>query len=346
MSTFFNNLKRKFTAPKTRHMEKKIKSMENYLGIAKKKFDQMQKDAEFYKGVQEELSKAQRKLKSGGELFKGYTAEIEYKTVSDLGSTVKTSSQELPQPSSAASIFLYGVLKYPCPTLENDEDYKNEIKQLENDFPKDSMGFETALATPNPSLTNRHSKIVYSPDECLEVLEKYEKFCRTCKQKIKDIFEEKKKQFSKEKTELAELSKLTKGFEEGKKPKEILDKWDEIRKWRYAKIKYLKPLEKNDTAREEVYTQIYELAKKIVPTAIENWIKTESEKICVSMSGKNEYIVWFEISTFAGDLKIYQIFYSELTGKKIDERTIELYKQNINNKWNAVFPKNAQLLPF
>ena len=78
MSTFFNNLKRKFTAPKTRHMEKKIKSMENYLGIAKKKFDQMQKDAEFYKGVQEELSKAQRKLKSGGKLFTNYTAEISY----------------------------------------------------------------------------------------------------------------------------------------------------------------------------------------------------------------------------------------------------------------------------
>lgn len=346
MNKFFNNLKRKFTAPKTRDMQKKIESMEDYLGPAKEEFEQMKRDAEFYKKAQEELSLAQRKLKSGGKLFTNYIAEIEYKTVSDLGSTVKTSSQELPQPSSAASIFLYGVLKYPCPTLENDEDYKNEIKQLENDFPKDSMGFETALATPNPSLTNRHSKIVYSPDECLEVLEKYEKFCRTCKQKIKDIFEEKKKQFSIEKTALKELSDLAKGFEEGKKPKETLDKWDKIREWQCRKFYSVKPLEKNDTAQEEVYTQIYELAKKIVPTAIENWIKTESKKICASMSGKNKHIVWNKILTFAGDLKIYQIFYSELTGKRINESKINPYKQNITDKWNAVFPENAQLLPF
>ena len=335
MNKFFNNLKRKFTAPKTRDMQKKIESMEDYLGPAKKKFEQMKTDAEFYKGKQEELSLAQRKLKSGGKLFTNYIAEILYKE-----KTYKVN------PSASPSAFLTGVTDYKSDTLKNNENYIKERKELGEEFRESSMGFSNAVRTQTSEVKNDRDVKALSTTQCSELLKKGEEFCRKYKQEIKDIFEEKKKQFSKEKTALKELSDLAKGFEEGKKPKETLDKWDKIREWQCRKFYSVKPLEKNDTAQEEVYTQIYELAKKIVPTAIENWIKTESEKICASMSGKNKHIVWNKILTFAGDLKIYQIFYSELTGKKIDERKIELYKQNINDKWNEVFPENAQLLPF
>ena len=58
MGKFLNNLKRAFTAPKTRHMQKKIDSMKDYMGFTKKLFEQMEQDAEFFKICEEKFDKS------------------------------------------------------------------------------------------------------------------------------------------------------------------------------------------------------------------------------------------------------------------------------------------------
>lgn len=264
MGTFFNdfknNLKRKFTAPKTGDIPKKIESMNDYLGLAEAEFKKMQEEAVFYKGVETELSKAPRALKSGGELFKGYTVEKPFEEM------------------SRESAFLYGIWNYKCTTLENDDYYKTEKQKLEDAFTGDSYGLDKALATKDSSLTNDPDKKVYSTDECLELLKKYEKFCRTCKQKIKDAFEQKKKQFSQEKTNLMELSSLTKGFDKETDPDTLITKWEEVRKWSISNSTILNH-PKTNPAVTQVYNKALEIAKEKVPKAIEKDITTLCQKI-------------------------------------------------------------------
>ncbi len=259
MGTFFNdfknNLKRKFTAPKTRDIPKKIESMNDYLGLAEAEFKKMQEEAVFYKGVETELSKAPRALKSGGELFKGYTVEKPFEEM------------------SRESAFLYGIWNYKCTTLENDDYYNTERQTLEDAFTYESSLLENAVRT-----KTSENQQAYSPDKCLELFKKYEKFCRTCKQKIKDAFEQKKKQFSKEKTKLMELSKLTKGFGQEQDPAKLITIWDGVRKWSISNSTILQNPTINP-AVAQVYNKALEIAKEKVPKAIEKDITNLCQKI-------------------------------------------------------------------
>lgn len=65
MGTFLNNLKRAFTAPKTRHMQKKIDSMKYYMEFAKQLFEQMKNDANFFRKCEEKFDMAIRGMTGG-----------------------------------------------------------------------------------------------------------------------------------------------------------------------------------------------------------------------------------------------------------------------------------------
>lgn len=245
-------------------MQKKIDSMEDYLGIAKKKFEQMKKDAEFYKDKQEELSLAQRKLKSGGELFTNYITEILYKE-----------KKYKVNPSASPSAFLTGVTDYKSDTLKNNENYEKEREELGEEFRESSMNFSNAVRTQTSEVKNDRDVKALSTTQCLEVLEKGEKFCRKYKQEIKDIFEEEMKKFSKEKTKLAELSKLTNQLETAGTLTEKIKVWNNIKE-HYKKIK------NDSTSVDDPVNQVYKAAKEIISQAfIDLTNKFNTEKTCL-----------------------------------------------------------------
>lgn len=307
-------------------MPKKIASIEDYLGLEKTKFEQMQEDAEFYKTAQDKLSKARRALKSGDKLFEGYTAE--------------TSSQQLPPLSSAPSLFLTGILDYKCTTLDTNEDYKNDKKQLTDELETYSYQLNNAVRT---KTSENHE--AYSTDQCLNVFKKYEEFCRKCKQKIKDAFEQKMKQFSKEKTKLKALNGLIEEFNQSKGSDKIITAWQNVRDW-YQKNKPSSSAKSGEKPVTQVYNKALEIAKKIVPTAIENCINDESEAICDTLQTirdkKLQQPNVTQMTTirkgFLDRIKSYNELYSELSDTDIATNVLDKYINQVEDKWNEVFP--------
>ncbi len=336
MGEFFNNFKRKFTAPKTRHMPKKIASIEDYLGLENTKFEQMKKDAEFYKTAQEGLHKARRALKSGDKLFEGYTVETSYPDSPDL--------------SSAPSLFLKAILDHKCDTLQTDEEYTRDLANLTKQFGDDSKKFTAPPTKENRNLLNKTTGTNYPYAECLQILEKYEKFCRKCKQKIKDAFETEIKQFKREKAGLMQLRNLTRKFNKSADYQEILAIWTNVRHWRTDHGKPIQPLEPHDPI-ERVYTHTFNLAKQIVPEAIETWIAKESNSICLymnqlkprSVTARDKTTIQTTTTIFIGQLKTYQTFYHELSNHQIAPTLITQYEQPIENKWHDLFPDSTPL---
>lgn len=320
-------------------MKKKIESMEDYLGIAKKKFEQMKTDAEFYKDKQEELSLAQRKLKSGGKLFTNYIAEILYKE-----KTYKVN------PSASPSAFLTGVTDYKSDTLKNNENYIKEREELGEEFRESSMGFSNAVRTQTSEVKNDRDVKALSTTQCSELLKKGEEFCRKYKQEIKDIFEEEMKKFSKEKTALKELNDLIKKFNLSKKFDEIITAWHSVSDWYNKNCSTLIDKEQNPVT--QVYTKALDIAKEKVPKAIGQHIKTEFTGICEALKKINRlYTQRSDIpnSTLTAinqskDLFNYQIdeykkLCSELGNKEMVE-TLKEHKENIRLVYNQALVVN------
>ena len=170
--------------------------------------------------------------------------------------------------------FLQGILDY-SPTIKDYEDYKKEWSYLNNQLKNDATVLDTALCENFKEASTDYNNKTCSKDDCLEVLKKYEKFCRTCKQKTKDAFEQKKQQFSKEKTKLAELSKLTNQLETADTLTEKIKVWNNIKE-HYKKIKY------DFTSVDDPVNQVYKAAKEIISqTFIDLTNKFNTEKTCL-----------------------------------------------------------------
>lgn len=187
MGTFLNDLKRAFTAPKTRHMQKKIESMKYYMGFAKQLFEQMKNDADFFRKCEEKFDIA----------IRGMTGGIDY----------ALANQKLRSISERTTIFAdlydhkihwYNIGDNELSTFEAETNNKlGELKQTNEDqvaellinLRRNVQGLKECDDY-GPNRINLNQLQQYKA-----LLKTHKIFCRETKQQIKTLFEKKRKEF-------------------------------------------------------------------------------------------------------------------------------------------------------
>lgn len=258
-------------------MNKSINSMEDSTGFIKKLLSQMESDASFFKICEEKFDNALCYMayyshsatvnslratdKNHKNIFKElYDHKINWYYMDDddifnFATSTNTHLNALRQEHSSGISNMYFSIQRNIDNTEEDKTY----------------GF-TALTKP------QHQQFI-------RLLTTHKKFCRETKQKIKDLFEIKKKQFEKsakkEGYSLNQLSQLTNTLENALAESNFtnaLNTWAQIKTW-YTN-KSLQNKNSGRTVTDKTYL--------IIKNYISNFIKTKISDLCNSIIEKLE----------------------------------------------------------
>lgn len=284
MGKFSNDLKRKFTASKTRHMDKSIESMKDSTGFIKKLLKQMESDAVFFKTCEEKFDRAIHYI----------SADMRFARASRCLYT--TTDQE----NIFKEIYAHKINWY----YMGDDDISDFATSTNDALGKlnldDSSAIEHMFSILEHSISvSAKCKDPYYTDttpaqrkQIIQLLEKYKKFCRETKQKIKDLFEITKKQFEKsakkEGYSLNQLSQLTNTLEKALAESNFTDALNTL-----AKIEtwYTKERSESNNSGRIVTDKTHLIAKNY----ISNFIKTKLRTLCNDINKKLEsYIEAYE----------------------------------------------------
>lgn len=283
MGKFLNNLKRAFTAPKTRHMKKKINSMKDYMGFTKKFFEQMKQDAEFFKSCEEKFHDAIRNLwvplleerlverdyrlaarfLCGGEknIFQQiYDHKINwyYMEDKDIQNFANTTNKKLSEFQGE---------------YNSNDSIKESVQTMSDDLQQNSVNFDKNKLKP-----------------FIKFLKSHRDFCRETKQEIKKFFETKQKEFEKSAEEnltvFSRLELLTNQFETNlneKKFKDALNSLKEIINW------YNTQKSSSSNLDEKVILKNYTIVNKYVSDSIKKEISNPFNDIIKKLDSIKSY---------------------------------------------------------
>lgn len=266
MGTFFNDLKRAFTAPKTRHMQKKIDSMKYYMGFAKQLFEQMKNDADFFRKCEEKFDIA----------IRGMTGGINY----------VLANQKLRSISEQTTIFadLYdhkihwsNIGDNELSTFEAETNNKlgelkqtneGQVKELLINLRRNVQGLQECDDY-RPNRIDLNQLRQYKA-----LLQTHKIFCRETKQKIKTLFEKKKAEFETqrkyEKDSLKKLHNKTKSLQTFLNKENFADA---IKIWHEISLKHA---ESAASQENPLITKHYIITR----ASIIDRVKNEIRKLC------------------------------------------------------------------
>ncbi|MGN1041377.1 MAG: hypothetical protein ACI4PJ_01385, partial [Acutalibacteraceae bacterium] len=265
MGKFLNDLKKAFTTPKTRHMQKKIDSMKDYMGFTKKLFEQMEQDAIFFKTCEETFNRAAYGLTEPASPKWTYQLLTQHATNGNYFNDLhahkinwyKIGDRELSEFETKTNNEIINQQA----TYENPERTCNLKKLLDDINPKKAKSYN-AYSIPPQSL-----------QEYMKISENYRDFCRKIKKEIKKLFEKKQKEFEtqrkNEKVYLQLLQKHQQNLETQLNKKDFktaLQTWTTIQNY----------YEQNNAATKQLTNTTYQIAKQ----TIQNHIKTRIETLC------------------------------------------------------------------
>lgn len=272
MGEFLNDLKRAFTAPKTRHMKKKIDSMKDYMGFTKKLFEQMEQDAIFFKTCEEKF----------GQAVYGLTEPA----------SPKWTYQQLTQHAKNRNYFndlhAHKINWYKIGDRELSEFETNTNNEIINqkatyEDSKKTCNLQKLLDDIDPGKAKSYDAYSIprqSLQEYVKISENYRDFCRKIKQEIKKLFKKKQKEFEEQrKNEKASLQLLQKHqqnletYLNNNNFREALKTWDTIQQT-YAQLNTQENADNN-----KLINITYQLAKQTITNDIRTKIQSYCNKI-------------------------------------------------------------------
>lgn len=272
MGKFLNDLKRAFTAPKTRHMKKKINSMKDYMGFTKKLFEQMEQDAIFFKTCEEKFDRA----------VYGLTEPASPKW------TYKQLTQHATNGNYFNDLHAHKINWYKIGDKELSEFETNTNNEIINqkatyENSQKTYNLQTLMDDINPDKIksyNTYSIPTTSLQEYIKISENYRDFCRKIKQEIKKLFEKKQKEFeTQRKNEKASLQLLQKHqqnletYLNNNNFREALETWGTIQQT-YAQLNTQENADNN-----KLINITYKLAKQTITNDIRTKIQSYCNKI-------------------------------------------------------------------
>lgn len=280
MGTFLNDLKRAFTAPKTRHMQKKIDSMKCYMGPAKQLFEQMKQDAEFFRECEEKFDIA----------IRGMTGGIDYVLANQKLRSIKSEQTTIFADLYDHKIHWYNIGDNELSTFEAETNNTLGTLEQTNNGQVAELLINLRRNVPGLPENDRYGPNTINLNQLKQykaLLNKHKIFCRETKRQIKTLFEKKRKEFETqrkhEKDSLRALQKQTETLQDYLNTKNFADA---LKIWHEIHLQHA-----NSAANQEnpLTTKTYIVTRASIIDRVKNEIRNLCKDITNTLTSYEQY---------------------------------------------------------